>query len=366
MTGQPRPARPGGPPFRGFCPAALCAAFFVRRSCGGRDSLVVTARGQTPDPIPNSAVKTLSADGTASQDAEEQVAARLSRPPSPAPYPGPPPLGRPPGFHPTRSAGPLGARLALSPRRPQNQVPDPGAGPRHGRRRSPGRGPRALCPAPAPTTTPADHHDWRTTPTRHHRPTTAGWSSPVARQAHNLKVVGSNPTPATPPPSPQQVERQTPEAQPVSGVSLSDPCPKDLSANVRPRPPMTLSDAGGQSPPADDRSRSAGRDRMDWRPVPPDPVRRRGAADDRCNPRKGARRSPAPRHPWTCARSCNEIEHLRAANMTESEYARITRYGEALRAGPRCARLAWARRIGPIKRIWGWWCIDPTALCVSV
>ncbi len=26
----------------------------------------------------------------------------------------------------------------------------------------------------------------------------AGWSSPVARQAHNLKVVGSNPTPATP------------------------------------------------------------------------------------------------------------------------------------------------------------------------
>ena len=28
-------------------------------------------------------------------------------------------------------------------------------------------------------------------------PYDAGWSSPVARQAHNLKVVGSNPTPAT-------------------------------------------------------------------------------------------------------------------------------------------------------------------------
>src|SRR5689334_6358292 len=28
-------------------------------------------------------------------------------------------------------------------------------------------------------------------------PPDAGWSSPVARQAHNLKVVGSNPTPAT-------------------------------------------------------------------------------------------------------------------------------------------------------------------------
>ena len=26
---------------------------------------------------------------------------------------------------------------------------------------------------------------------------TAGWSSPVAREAHNLEVVGSNPAPAT-------------------------------------------------------------------------------------------------------------------------------------------------------------------------
>ena len=34
---------------------------------------------------------------------------------------------------------------------------------------------------------------------RHHRrnPSVAGWSSPVARQAHNLKVTGSNPVPAT-------------------------------------------------------------------------------------------------------------------------------------------------------------------------
>ena len=29
------------------------------------------------------------------------------------------------------------------------------------------------------------------------RPLIAGWSSPVARQAHNLKVTGSNPVPAT-------------------------------------------------------------------------------------------------------------------------------------------------------------------------
>ena len=32
---------------------------------------------------------------------------------------------------------------------------------------------------------------------RHRSVGGAGWSSPVARQAHNLKVVGSNPTPAT-------------------------------------------------------------------------------------------------------------------------------------------------------------------------
>ena len=32
---------------------------------------------------------------------------------------------------------------------------------------------------------------------RNNIPFNAGWSSLVARQAHNLKVVGSNPTPAT-------------------------------------------------------------------------------------------------------------------------------------------------------------------------
>ena len=37
----------------------------------GFAGLVAMARGQTPDPIPNSAVKTLSADGTAAQAAEE-------------------------------------------------------------------------------------------------------------------------------------------------------------------------------------------------------------------------------------------------------------------------------------------------------
>src|SRR6202142_2578552 len=34
-------------------------------------------------------------------------------------------------------------------------------------------------------------------PVRNSHSIDAGWSSPVARQAHNLKVIGSNPIPAT-------------------------------------------------------------------------------------------------------------------------------------------------------------------------
>ena len=75
----------------------------------------------TPDPIPNSAVKRLSAHGTASQDAGESVAARP----------------------------------------PDGNLPHP--------------------PTRSPPTSPSP---------------SAGWSSPVARQAHNLKVTGSNPVPA--------------------------------------------------------------------------------------------------------------------------------------------------------------------------
>src|SRR5258708_18616756 len=36
-----------------------------------------------------------------------------------------------------------------------------------------------------------------TPPHKQPPPITAGWSSPVARQAHNLKAAGSNPAPAT-------------------------------------------------------------------------------------------------------------------------------------------------------------------------
>ncbi len=42
----------------------LSPTVLLRNTGGGLAGLVAIARGKTPDPIPNSAVKTLSADGT--------------------------------------------------------------------------------------------------------------------------------------------------------------------------------------------------------------------------------------------------------------------------------------------------------------
>ena len=53
------------------CGQVLCRKSGVVRPAMFFDDLVVMARGETPDPIPNSAVKTLSADGTASQGVGE-------------------------------------------------------------------------------------------------------------------------------------------------------------------------------------------------------------------------------------------------------------------------------------------------------
>ena len=57
------------------------------------------------------------------------------------------------------------------------------------------------------------------------RPPGAGWSSPVARQAHNLKVAGSNPAPATNPSKPSQTTFQPalhmPARRSIDPVGLS-------------------------------------------------------------------------------------------------------------------------------------------------
>ena len=65
-------------------------------------------------------------------------------------------------------------------------------------------------------------------------PVGAGWSSPVARQAHNLKVTGSNPVPAT---------IQTPVCgPPLAGVAAS--APKNRGMTDLPNGPSRLADTG--------------------------------------------------------------------------------------------------------------------------
>ena len=103
--------------------------------CAG---LVARAACPEPDPISNSAVKHASAHGTVSQGTGESVAAR--------------PAQR------NHTQHPLDTISATA--------PEPA---RHRR-----------------TAKPDQPHNLG-----------AGWSSPVARQAHNLKVTGSNPVPAT-------------------------------------------------------------------------------------------------------------------------------------------------------------------------
>ena len=67
--------------------------------------------------------------------------------------------------------------------------------------------PMVLCLKTRESRSPPDLH--RTRPNHSLSTITggAGWSSPVARQAHNLKVTGSNPVPATKP-------RHEPKARP--------------------------------------------------------------------------------------------------------------------------------------------------------
>ena len=63
----------------------------------------------------------------------------------------------------------------------------------------------------------------------------AGWSSPVARQAHNLKVAGSNPAPATKI-NPTKTHSQAP--QPRTRAPAADPCAHPPQA----KPPKPMPD----------------------------------------------------------------------------------------------------------------------------
>ena len=77
------------------------------------------------------------------------------------------------------------------------------------------------------------------TPDRKSKPsgTDAGWSSPVARQAHNLKAAGSNPAPAT-------TFTEPPKAPQLRGLWRSEQARSAPSApRPRQRPPGRLGDA---------------------------------------------------------------------------------------------------------------------------
>jgi len=113
-----------------------------RSRCGGLRQPGGHGGGTAPDPIPNSDVKPTSAYDTAPQGAGKSVAARSSEPPTHI-------------IH------------------------------RHTNHRHTMRHRSPTTAAPSNTHTTVQH----THPA-------AGWSSPVARQAHNLKVTGSNPVPA--------------------------------------------------------------------------------------------------------------------------------------------------------------------------
>ena len=125
-----------------------------------------------PDPIPNSAVKRFSAHGTVPQGPGESVAARPAK---------------------------IDARHPFTRPRPRRT--------RHG---PPQRPPRRCRQPASPHGTPDGD---------------AGWSSPVARQAHNLKAAGSNPAPAT------NLIRDA-RADPAASL---DPHPKTSSAATAPR-----------------------------------------------------------------------------------------------------------------------------------
>ena len=129
-------------------PMPSIARGWLRRS-GGHGG------GRTPDPIPNSDVKTASAHDTVPQGTGKSVAARPSQPtPRDA------------------LASARCATLALV---------------------------RRVMPTAAhhATLAQAMRHATHAPPRGTHTTPNAGWSSPVARQAHNLKVTGSNPVPAT-------------------------------------------------------------------------------------------------------------------------------------------------------------------------
>ena len=93
--------------------------------------------------------------------------------------------------------------------------------------------PRVLCLKTRESRSPPDLPSTYAFPPRENT-LGAGWSSPVARQAHNLKVTGSNPVPATKP-------NEKPRRRKPAGLfvfRLSRPPPRSEGANECPFGPL--------------------------------------------------------------------------------------------------------------------------------
>ena len=111
---------------------------------------------------------------------------------------------------------------------------------------------------------PFSHSQRRPGTARHdkarRRPRTdAGWSSPVARQAHNLKVAGSNPAPATIPPS-------DPYTQPMGARGRRPPASRPHALRIRDRRVRVPRAAGRGEPSRTPRSPRPARPQV--RPLP--------------------------------------------------------------------------------------------------
>ena len=117
---------------------------------------------------------------------------------------------------------------------------------RHGR-----VGRRQACPA----------QDIPTFPHTHDQRLGAGWSSPVARQAHNLKVAGSNPAPATKSQTPIPTHTRSPQAHASGLFAVQQPGPAQQ--------PRRTPRGEGTRPKPSARSRNAGEGRRHSTLMPP-------------------------------------------------------------------------------------------------
>ncbi len=179
-----------------------------------------TGTNRSKPPIPNNTARVQRPDPAARPPAPKKTRQRrdTSRPGHPITTATPGGLARPGGHsggQNTRSHPELGRE------NPQRQWYCAARRGRVGRRQArQTRTPQTRKPTTPSPPRPSHHR-------RLHSRTNAGWSSPVARQAHNLKVEGSNPSPATTFASYINLLRGAPDVRIRCPLFISDGFPKN-------------------------------------------------------------------------------------------------------------------------------------------